>query len=428
MKNLIQAAVVTLFAASTAQAQQAVQWKLSDGGNGHWYRFVIEAGTFWDKQHQAVTRGGHLVTLQSQAENDLIAAMVTAESWQTACWVTLGGYQEPGAVEPAGGWRWVTDEPFSFTHWHANEPNNQGAENFLEYWRFDCGFSWNDGGNPPATEASPYVIEWDGDCNQDGLVDYGQCHDGTLVDYNGNNVLDCCERGDACVVGNYPVQWRIEDGGNGHWYQARRVSGIRWPDAKSSALSAGGHLASISSLAEDSFLKTLAIDSVYWIGGSRVAGANCSAALGWSWVNDEPFGYAGWAQSQPDCWAQGQLFLAVNNIAYFPGWHDYDDAQMQCFVIEWDADCNNDGVVDEGQILTGTLTDANSNGLPDICEQPTCHDADLYRNNRIDGADLGILLSEWGPVTPSTNSDINKDGSVNGADLGLLLSFWGPCP
>ena len=32
MKNLIQAAVVTLFAASAAQAQQAVQWKVSDGG------------------------------------------------------------------------------------------------------------------------------------------------------------------------------------------------------------------------------------------------------------------------------------------------------------------------------------------------------------------------------------------------------------
>ena len=58
MKNLIQAAVVTLFAASAAHAQQAVQWKVSDGGNGHWYRFVIDAGTFWDKQHQAVTRGG----------------------------------------------------------------------------------------------------------------------------------------------------------------------------------------------------------------------------------------------------------------------------------------------------------------------------------------------------------------------------------
>jgi hypothetical protein len=96
-------------------------------------------------------------------------------------------------------------------------------------------------------------------------------------------------------------------------------------------------------------------------------------------------------------------------------------------LVEFDADCNGDGIVDYGQILQATLADANGNAVPDICELPTCHNADLYRNNRIDGADLGILLSEWGPVTPSTNSDINKDGFVNGADLGVMLAFWGPC-
>lgn len=34
MKNLIHTAVVALFVASAAHAQQAVQWKVSDGGNG----------------------------------------------------------------------------------------------------------------------------------------------------------------------------------------------------------------------------------------------------------------------------------------------------------------------------------------------------------------------------------------------------------
>jgi hypothetical protein len=43
MKNLIQAAAVTLFAVSTANAQQAVQWKVGDGGNGHWYAFRSQA-------------------------------------------------------------------------------------------------------------------------------------------------------------------------------------------------------------------------------------------------------------------------------------------------------------------------------------------------------------------------------------------------
>ena len=57
------------------------------------------------------------------------------------------------------------------------------------------------------------------DCNGDGLEDTIQCRNGTLADVNSNDIPDCCEQGTPCVVGIYPVQWRIADGGNGHWYQ-----------------------------------------------------------------------------------------------------------------------------------------------------------------------------------------------------------------
>jgi hypothetical protein len=97
-------------------------------------------------------------------------------------------------------------------------------------------------------------------------------------------------------------------------------------------------------------------------------------------------------------------------------------------LVEWSADCNNDGIVDYGQILQGELADLNTDGVPDICQQPTCVDADIYRDFNVNGADLGILLSQWGPITPLTESDLNGDGVVDGADLGLLLSFWGGCP
>ena len=96
-------------------------------------------------------------------------------------------------------------------------------------------------------------------------------------------------------------------------------------------------------------------------------------------------------------------------------------------IIEWSADCNHDGIVDYGQILNRQLADANANGIPDICEVPTCHDVDLYTNGRIDGADLAALLSEWGPSTPTTRSDFDHDGVVNGSDLSKILGFWGPC-
>jgi hypothetical protein len=98
------------------------------------------------------------------------------------------------------------------------------------------------------------------------------------------------------------------------------------------------------------------------------------------------------------------------------------------YIAEYSADCNNDGIVDYGQILQGQLADLNTDGVPDVCQLPTCADADLFRDFNVNGADLGILLSQWGAVNSLTVSDINSDGVVNGADLGLLLSFWGPCP
>lgn len=54
-------------------------------------------------------------------------------------------------------------------------------------------------------------------------------------------------------------------------------------------------------------------------------------------------------------------------------------------------------------------------------------DCDINGNGIVSGADLGILLTQWGPGNQSTLADFNRDGMVNGADLAALLSEWGPC-
>lgn len=56
---------------------------------------------------------------------------------------------------------------------------------------------------------------------------------------------------------------------------------------------------------------------------------------------------------------------------------------------------------------------------------------DILEDRSVNGADLGAVLSYWGPVTASPVSracDLNDDGIVNGADLGVLLVNWGACP
>jgi hypothetical protein len=50
---------------------------------------------------------------------------------------------------------------------------------------------------------------------------------------------------------------------------------------------------------------------------------------------------------------------------------------------------------------------------------------DLTGDGATNGADLGLLLGNWG--NPGF-TDLNNDGTTNGADLGLLLGAWGPGP
>ena len=53
---------------------------------------------------------------------------------------------------------------------------------------------------------------------------------------------------------------------------------------------------------------------------------------------------------------------------------------------------------------------------------------DLNGDGSVDGADLGVTLSQWGSSCGSCSADLNDDGAVDGADLGVLLSAWGACP
>ncbi len=47
--------------------------------------------------------------------------------------------------------------------------------------------------------------------------------------------------------------------------------------------------------------------------------------------------------------------------------------------------------------------------------------ADLNFDGAVNGADLGLLLAEWGD---GDLADLNDDGAVDGSDLGLLLAAW----
>jgi hypothetical protein len=243
------------------------------------------------------------------------------------------------------------------------------------------------------------------------------------------------------------VQWRVEDGGNGHWYRVSEQSFASWSLAVEAANAVGGYLATFTSSAE--WARRPSTSMGCFIGGYQdpLAQGYSEPSGGWRWVTGEPWAFAPWVGSEPDdapCYIDNgpgqQDVIWIGSASGNEGFSDIESAPLpycswdnHAAIIEWSADCNSDGIVDYGQILAGTLVDTNSNGVPDTCEcatnpsLPSCCPGDIYRNDRVDGADLGALLSEWGPVTPLTNSDIDGNGQVNGADLGILLAHWGPC-
>ena len=99
-----------------------------------------------------------------------------------------------------------------------------------------------------------------------------------------------------------------------------------------------------------------------------------------------------------------------------------------------DADCNSNSLTDAFDCILGTAADTNRDLVPDTCQcgtipsLPGCCLGDLNHDAEVGGADIGLLLSNWGPCASACLYDLNNDSKVNGGDLGLLLSGWGPCP
>lgn len=107
-----------------------------------------------------------------------------------------------------------------------------------------------------------------------------------------------------------PVQWRVADGGNDHFYNVVAVSrGIAWPAADAAAKARGSawHLATITSPEENAFVYGLVAGKPqFWaaVGGDAVGPWLGAVKSGpgeaeFRWSNGEEFSYTNWAPGQP---------------------------------------------------------------------------------------------------------------------------------
>jgi len=132
MKKVIISGIGATLAIGTGSA---AAYNTVTGANGHVYQYVPTDLTCWtEAQAAAQAAGGHLVTITSQAEQDLVTALTNSEvrdNWAAY----IGGYND-------AGWRWVTGENFGpFTNgFDTNEVGPYLALWQGEEWRGDeCG-------------------------------------------------------------------------------------------------------------------------------------------------------------------------------------------------------------------------------------------------------------------------------------------------
>ena len=130
-----------------------VQWDVSSGGNGHWYKPVPGfPGITWTFANDlAQAEGGYLATITSAEENAFVFSLVANDPqyWNFCCnysGAALGGLQQEGAPEPAGGWYWVTGESWTYSNWYPGQPNNRPESDIPEerLHFFGPDGQWND--------------------------------------------------------------------------------------------------------------------------------------------------------------------------------------------------------------------------------------------------------------------------------------------
>jgi len=131
--------------------------------NGHTYH-LLRGGSWTTAEATAVSLGGHLATIDDQAEHDWVLAQW--HNWQgqdVDLWIGLND----AAFE--GAFLWADGTPVGYTNWDQNEPNNgAGGEDYTAMRKNNPAAFWNDLANAPTGyHANPLgVVEVSGSVGQ----------------------------------------------------------------------------------------------------------------------------------------------------------------------------------------------------------------------------------------------------------------------
>jgi hypothetical protein len=119
--------------------------------NNHTY-YLLTPSSWTTAETNAVTLGGHLITVNDSAENEFARASVLRfDGADRRGWI---GYND---VASEGTFVWSSGQTSTYTNWSGGEPNNSGG---LEDWAEMFGNGqWNDNSDAPTGLAVYGIVE-----------------------------------------------------------------------------------------------------------------------------------------------------------------------------------------------------------------------------------------------------------------------------
>ena len=221
--------------------------------NGHRYKYFKNQMSSEVAQKVCQKMGGHLVTVNSKAENDYLVNLT--KGYTGTAWI--------GSYYANEKWYWVKDEPFSYSNWKTGEPNNTNGNEYRVnmYVGGEYAGQWNDI-NAFSTNVEGFICEFEND------IDTSKYYSSGIVRYNNHEYW----------LFNY---------------------GVDWDTANAVCESKGGHLLTIESEEENvtvtSLLNELMTKQEIWLGISDVEKEGV-----WKDINGYSLTYTNWNTNEPN--------------------------------------------------------------------------------------------------------------------------------
>ena len=155
MQRSVHLVLVCLLATGSASAQQ-IQWSQSPI-NGHWYGVERKPTSWTQGEAEAVSLGGHLATVRSQAEQNWIATTFQYALPSGGLWFGLSDAGHEGT------WTWASGESVTYTNWFPGQPQGGTSENYGSLYGTSGGstqWSWHDAADTyPSSRALLELIQ-----------------------------------------------------------------------------------------------------------------------------------------------------------------------------------------------------------------------------------------------------------------------------